>query len=235
MKGLRNKLNECEKAFEDIEDELCEMKINKESFHHFHAYFGSLSKDEQKNPIDIEQFFATNIEHEKQCAVDESGKFRPMDTHKRILKIALSMQEVHEESRHRNPTSTVIHPNDEPSGLPGSSMQLDVNDNVDNSQVTSGNDTLGDALSSEVHAGLTLPSLCTDSNTLGGKSKKRKTANDDVHMPKRDKSEEDIHLQDNNTATVGEDIMIQVQIHQHKNEHFLGNDVSQVQQIYVDG
>ena len=84
MKGLRNKLNECEKAFEEIEDELCEMKMNKESFHHFHAYFGHLSEDERKNPIDIAQFFATNIEHEKQRVADESGEFRSMDTHKRI-------------------------------------------------------------------------------------------------------------------------------------------------------
>ena len=95
-----------------------------------------------------------------------------MDTHKRIKKIAVSMQEVHEESRQRRPTSTVTLPDDEPSGLQGYSMQLDVNDNEDNSQLTSGTVTVGDVISGEVQDGMALPNLVSDSNAPGGKSKK---------------------------------------------------------------
>ena len=112
-------------------------------------------------------------------------------------------------------------------------MLLDVNDNAGNSGVTSGIFTLSDTLNSEVHDGMALPSLGSDSDTPGGKVKKRKAADDDVHMPKKDKHEEDILLQDNNAATVGEDVMIQVKIDQQEKEHFLGNDGNQVQQIYV--
>ena len=52
-------------------------------------------------------------------------------------------------------------------------------------------------------------------------------------MPRKDKHEEEIPLQDNNAATE-KDIRIQVEIHQQDKEHCVGNYVNQVQQIYVE-
>ena len=57
MIELKEKVHTCEEILSEIEEEMCSMKMNKDSFRRFHQYMDQLPENEKQKQIDIRKFF----------------------------------------------------------------------------------------------------------------------------------------------------------------------------------
>ena len=57
MIKLKKKVHMCEQILSEIEEEMCSMKMNKDSFRRFHQYMDQLPENEKQKRIEIRKFF----------------------------------------------------------------------------------------------------------------------------------------------------------------------------------
>ena len=90
LKTLKSKVNRCETLLEEVEEELCSMKLNKNVFRKFAKHMDQLTEQEREKPIDMRQFLTHDqTEEQSDLTCEESEQSQsfviPQVTHDSLL------------------------------------------------------------------------------------------------------------------------------------------------------